>query len=395
MDRFESGFRPPALVLGRGITALGTLRSLARSGLTTFVAGNEDGWVASSRWYRVPQVTGAATLLPAGLAGFLATLPFPRVVLFPCSDEWVAAVAELPAEAAGRCATSLAPRESLRVFLDKARFAQVLDRLELPHPRTVFPLDDAELQRLPSQSNDHLFLKPRRSQAFCRQYGTKAFRFGTPSEAAALLESARRAGHELMLQEYIPGPPGCHHFIDGFVDAAGRLSAIFARRRLRMHPPDFGNSTYMVSVPPLEVAGAARSLERLFGEVGYRGIFSAEFKYDQRDDRFKILEVNVRPWWYVEFAARAGVNVCAMAYRDALGLPVEPVERYAVGRRCVYPHDDSVVGVRLWREGRLSLASLARSWLGADQPVLCWDDPLPGIASLVIWLRDRLLGGAA
>jgi len=47
-------------------------------------------------------------------------------------------------------------------------------------------------------------------------------------------------------------------------------------------------------------------------------VFSAEFKFDERDGLFKILEVNARPWWYVDFAARCGVDVCRMAYRDAL-----------------------------------------------------------------------------
>jgi predicted ATP-grasp superfamily ATP-dependent carboligase len=276
------------------------------------------------------------------------------------------------------------------VFLDKARLAQVLDRLELPHPRTVFPLGAEVLEALSEEAIGQVFLKPRCSQAFARQYGAKAFRFETRAEALALVSRALQSGHELMLQEYLPGPPSCHYFIDGFVDAGGVLRASFARQRLRMHPPDFGNSTYLMSVRADEVGDAAQSVERLLSEVGYRGVFSAEFKYDQRDGRFKLLEVNARPWWYVEFAARCGVNVCAMAYRDALGLPVASVETYAVGRRCVYPQHDRVVGLRLWREGRLSLWSLARSWLGASQAVLCWDDPLPGAASFAIWLRDGL-----
>ena len=58
--------------------------------------------------------------------------------------------------------------------------------------------------------------------------------------------------------------------------------------------------------------------------VSYRGIFSAEFKCDDRDGFFKILEVNARPWWYVEAAACAGMDVCSMAYHDALGPTVEP-----------------------------------------------------------------------
>ncbi len=86
-----------------------------------------------------------------------------------------------------------------------------------------------------------------------------------------------------------------------------------------MFPLDFGNSTCMVSVAADEVAPAVASVERLLAHVGYRGIFSAEFKYDERDGLFKILEVNARPWWYVEFTARCGVDVCTLAYRDALG----------------------------------------------------------------------------
>ena len=34
---------------------------------------------------------------------------------------------------------------------------------------------------------------------------------------------------------------------------------------------------------------------------------------------FKILEINARPWWYVELASRCGVDVCTMSYRDAFG----------------------------------------------------------------------------
>ena len=65
--------------------------------------------------------------------------------------------------------------------------------------------------------------------------------------------------------------------------------------------------------------------------VGYRGIFSGEFKRDPRDGRFKLLEINTRPWWFIDFAVRCGVDVCRMAYDDAQGLPVTAVSEYKVG----------------------------------------------------------------
>ena len=62
--------------------------------------------------------------------------------------------------------------------------------------------------------------------------------------AIALALDARRRGLDVMLQEYIPGPPTCHYMVEGFVDRIGRPVARFVRQRLRMFPPDFGDSTY-------------------------------------------------------------------------------------------------------------------------------------------------------
>ena len=81
-------------------------------------------------------------------------------------------------------------------------------------------------------------------------------------------------------------------------------------------------------------------------------MFSAEFKLDPRDGRFKLLEVNTRPWWYVDFAARCGVDVCTMAYRDALGEGVDTVESYRTGVVCVYPYMDLSACQALRRSGR-------------------------------------------
>ena len=71
-----------------------------------------------------------------------------------------------------------------------------------------------------------------------------------------------------------------------------------------------------------------------------RGIFDAEFKYDHRDGQLKILEINARPWWFVEFATRCGVDLCRMAYMDALELPVTPANEYEVGRCCIHMNYD-------------------------------------------------------
>jgi predicted ATP-grasp superfamily ATP-dependent carboligase len=252
---------------------------------------------------------------------------------------------------------------------------------DIPHPISLLAGSVGDLAQVPDEFFNGAILKPRDSQSFMARFGVKAVRLRSRADAITQLERIQAAGQLVLLQEYVPGPATEHYFVDGFVDRTGTIRAIFARRRLRMYPLDFGNSTAMVSVPREDVDPAIASMTALIKAVGYRGIFSAEFKRDYRDNRFKILEVNTRPWWYVEFAARCGVDVCRMAYDDALGRPVETVTSYLTGRRLVFPYYDRLACRALQAEGRLSAREWARSWAGAMQPIFELSDPMPGLRS--------------
>ena len=190
-----------------------------------------------------------------------------------------------------------------------------------------------------------------------------------------------------MLQEYVPGPPTGHYMVEGFVDRSGRVAARFVRQRLRMFPPDFGDSTYMGGVPLDRVPAAVEHLDRLLAHLSYRGVFEAEFKVDERDGEFKLLEVNARPWYFIAFAADCGVDFCAMAYRDALGLEVPPVVSYEAGRHCIVGADRFACWQQ-FRQGRLTAWARLRSWIGARQLLFSWDDPVPGFARLLqhLWI---------
>lgn len=384
--------RARVLVLGSGITVLGVLRALSRANVDVLALPDVDRVTRRSRWFRAapPDLSG---LKPDNLARALESLP-DRTVLVPCSDLWVRTVAALPAEVRIHYPASVAPIDALDILVDKASFAGTLDRLGLPHPTTRLLESVQDLDLVSDKVLQSSFLKPVHSQQFFARFAVKAFLIANKTSAQARLRECIDAGLQVMLQEYIPGPPTSHYFIDGFVDRNGVVRALFARRRLRMSPPDFGNSTLMISVPLKDTGDAAATLRRLFAGIEYRGIFSAEFKKDARDDVFNLIEVNARPWWYVEFATRCGVNVCVQAIRDALGEPVDTISDYAVGRRCVFPYYDWQA-VRAERSaGRLGLLAWARSWLGPYQPIFRWSDPLPAIGEIATLVGERLRGPA-
>lgn len=390
MDGAGGAERPALILGGRYLWGLAMIRSLGRRGVPVYATGTRGSFVAHSRWHRaVPSAWGEAPT-PATLGDYLAGVPHDGMVLIPTTDDWALAVARLPTPVAARFPASLPSLGSLEALIDKGRFAAVLERLGVPHPRTVRVDPEGARADLPADAFTDAFLKPCDSQAFRRRFDVKALHFRTPDEAMTLARQARSAGLELMLQEYVPGPPSHHFMVEGFVDRTGRVCGRFVRQRLRMFPPDFGDSTYMVSVPLDRVRAAVDSLDRLLADLSFRGVFEAEFKYDARDEQFKLLEVNARPWYFIGFAADCGVDFCAMAYRDALGLAVEPVHSYETGRHCVVGADRYACWA-LFRQGQLGAWAWLRSWLGARQMLFAWDDPIPGLVRV---LRSLWIAGA-
>lgn len=369
--------RPPVVVLGAGITALGVLRILGRNGLQSFSSETSDPLLRRSRWYRA--VPNAASLEGGPLGEWLDTSGLDRAVLIPCSDHWVSEVSGLDAAHRQRFPASVPSSEVLERFVDKGRFAELLRETDTPHPFSQIVDVEADLATVPNRVFASAILKPRDSQSFLRHFDVKALHVSSRAHAAEELKRLEGSGFPMIIQEYVPGPATQHYFVDGFVDRSGVVRAVFVRQRLRMYPTDFGNSTYMVSVRPDRAAGAVSAITTLLTHAGYRGMFSAEFKLDTRDGVFKLLEVNARAWWYVEFAARCGVDVCRMTYEDALERPVASIQSYRVGRPLVYPYKDYFACVALRQRRKLSIGAWLRSWIGAMQPVFQFRDPLPAV----------------
>ncbi|MCL7960272.1 MAG: hypothetical protein M8861_08775 [marine benthic group bacterium] len=370
------------IVLGPGLTALGVQRSLARVGVTTFLVDDTNSMARRSRWARNRVIEYPESRDPEPLHALLERLPFDKAVLIATSDKWAAAVAGLPDSIRTRFVTSMPPQAAVELLGDKALFAGALQRLDVPHPWTRVITTAQDLDTIPDERWPHLFLKPADSQSFSQLFGVKAFSIADRADAAERLRQMHEAGIGAVAQEYIPGPPDLHYFIDGFVDRFGRVRGLLSRRRTRMYPFDYGNSTFVKTVPLDTVSGAVESLKTLFGDIEYRGIFSAEFKHDPRDGRFRLLEVNVRPWWYNEFTALCGVNVSELSYLDALELPVPERLSFTIGARHVLMPSDLFAYLALRRTSEVTFRSWSRDVWGASDAVFRWNDPWPAIESV-------------
>jgi D-aspartate ligase len=392
MDRAGGARGPDALVLGGDYTGLGVARSLGTCGVRVVIAAPPGDFACRSRFVRrainPPETGEPASVLAAARAAGLE-----HAVVIPCTDLWCEAVSSSSSEEFGLVDAMPAP-DTTAVLLDKDRLAETLRRLAIPYPET-FRVDRQEDLAVMDGDERTWMLKPRSSQRFLRIFGRKAFVVGDRAAAEQRLDACLRSGLSMTLQEYVPGPPTAHVFVDGFIDRDGVVRARFARRRLRMYPRDLGNSSSGVSISLDEIPDAVHHLEELLADLRYRGIFSAEFKQDAGNGSHKLLEVNCRPYWYVDFPRRCGVNLCLMAYHDALGEPVPTVDRYRTGELFGFPAVELRALVDEWRRGGRSSVALGAGLAGLLRLPLQVDDPLPALTRLAREVRTVASRSAA
>src|SRR3984893_8832594 len=166
----------PAVVLGSGLGALGALRLLSRAGVPVFSLSAHPSYESRSRWFR--PLPGVRETLAEGapLARVLEGSSLERGVLLPCSDRLLSAVAELPAALAPRFPSSTAPPAVVAQLTNKAKFAALLDALDIPRPQTLIIDNLGDLERFADAQFRELFLKPVNSASFMQRYGVKACR---------------------------------------------------------------------------------------------------------------------------------------------------------------------------------------------------------------------------
>jgi D-aspartate ligase len=349
-----------AIVLGGDCGSLGIARSLGRRGIPVcFVTDNSNPLAKFSRytsrslsWAGSQHKDAVSDLIDLadrhGMRGW---------VLFPAADPEVQLIAQNHAELSKVFRLTTPPWEIAQWALDKTLTYQRAATLGIDHPKTYEPRERREVENL--DCCFPLILKPAVKESRNVFTLAKAWR---ADDRAALLglydEAVVAVGQEhIVIQELIPGG-GSTQFSYAAVWDRGSPIASMVARRTRQYPTDFGTGTFVETIQNKQVEESA---EKFMSSLNYTGIAEIEFKYDARDGRYKILDVNARSWTWNSLGALAGVDFPHTMWRIAMG---EKVDRIRVNSdaRWMYLARDVLAAISEIVAGKLSLTDYLRSY---------------------------------
>jgi D-aspartate ligase len=379
--------QPGAIVLGGNFVGLGIVRSLGAYGIPTWVldADRSKSIAQFSRYTtRFIETKEAITdvLLREGRKHQLSGW-----VIFPVADEYVEAVSANRELLSSIYRVTTAPPEVTRFALDKRLTYRRANELGIAAPWTSVgnSVAEVEAEGVPYP----VILKPAINHHFFPQTNIKAVPVENPPELQRAFAQMSRyiPADEILVQERIPGG-GENQFSFCGVFKDGHAYASLVAQRRRQYPVEFGNaSTFVETTDQSIVEGAGR---RFLESIGFDGIAEVEFKFDPRDGKYKILDVNPRTWGWHTLGKAAGIDFTYLLWRQAVGLPVAPIETHTRAAWIREITDFVAIAKSRNRTGEAKRLLKALSSGRLTSATLSLLDPIPFVAEFALWISSGL-----
>ncbi|MBE3560608.1 MAG: ATP-grasp domain-containing protein [Ktedonobacteraceae bacterium] len=377
---------PGAVLLGSDFKALGVARSLGQRGIPSVVVDTLPRSAWFSR-YVIERFKWEGQMDDEQFVSFLLKIgkQYPQWILFPMQDEVVQLVARHRQELAQIYQPVPQGWEVIQWAADKRLTYRMAQETGVPFPRTAYPRREDELAAIDVPFP--LIIKPAISVHLQYTERLKALPAHCHEE---LLTQYRRAvksipPDEVMVQEIVPGDGRTQYSVAAFC-TEGQIVAGMTARRTRQYPIDYGLGSSFVEA--IEVPVLFEQAQKLLRFMRVSGMVEVEFKQDRRDQQYKLLDINVRPWGWHTLCIACGLDFpylqyCATCGQEQAIVPTSPQYDHHWVRLLT----DIPAGLQEIRAGITTPGAYLRSLGGKTVfSVLDWHDPLPALGDFFVVL---------
>ena len=305
------------------------------------------------------------------LAAIGETMKRPTVLL-PTDDRGAVFIAEHAEALARWFVFPHLPAELPRQLVDKTSLYSLCGRMGIPCPEYAVPTSIDQVHEFIGRARFPVVakigvhsrrLKNRHSSCIVH----------SPAELLTLCGATEGVSPQnIILQEYIPGEDWIFH---GYRNPESDCFVGFTGKKLRSYPPFAGPTTLGVSIlnEPL-----IKQSEAMLRGIGFAGIVDFDYRRDERDGLYKLLDFNPRVGAnFRMFEDRAGMDVVRALHLDLTGKGVQSSPMIE-GRTFIVELHDLFAAVAHLRRGEMTIRSWLRSLSGRRELAWWrWDDPLP------------------
>jgi D-aspartate ligase len=331
---------PVAIVMNMFYSGLGIARSLGEQGIPVMGLTSHRGIYGNFTRYARLRVCPDSREQPEALLAFLLGLDeiANRGIIFPTRDDDVLFLERFRSELQGRFTLAIPERSAVQACLNKWETYQRAQIAGVPVPRCWSVAAKADLLRIAPEVTYPCVLKPvsahhwRQRDNWQTVGGRKAIAISSADELFAEYDRIATADSRVLLQEMVSGGDECLRVAACYLDRQSNFVAGFTAQKLIQVPEGFGTGCIVQTADCPELLATAAKLLR---EIEFSGIAEVEFKWDSTCARYKLIEINPRPWDQHRLGNACGVDLIHIAYCDAAGIALPSLSKPTTGHKWI------------------------------------------------------------
>jgi D-aspartate ligase len=368
----------PVLVIYRGgYGALAIARTLGRLGIPVYLLAQEGEatpvwssryWAKKARWdFSKSENESLAFMLDIGRT--IQANHGARPILLTLAD-WIAIFIERNSDVLQeQFVFPRAARPLIRSLANKWEMHLLASEYAIPTPTTIHPRSRVDAEEFLETGTLPVVLKP--ADPYLPDAPSKKILNSRRELLDEVDREAARGPLNFVLQEYIPGDAEAVWMCNGYFGPEPSRTVIFTGKKLRQ-VSSTGIASLAICLPNETVEAQTRSFME---GIGYRGCVGIGYRYDSRDGRYKLLDVNARVSGIFRlFNGTNDMDVVRICYLDLTDQDL-PATALRPGRKWML-EDDIFAALAAVRNDGLTVTQWLNSirgvqeshWFAADDP---------------------------
>ncbi|MGN1098653.1 MAG: ATP-grasp domain-containing protein [Clostridia bacterium] len=240
------------------------------------------------------------------------------VLLMGCGDNYVRLIAENKDKLADNIIAPYADAEMLNSLMDKEKFYELCDKHGIEYPATYVCTPNT-MEVKPDFGAPYILKPCNGPEYFAHPFEgqKKVFKLDTLDELKQTVAAVYNSGYKdnLIIQDFIPGDDTYMRVLTNYSDKNAKVKLMcLGHVLLEEHTPyGIGNHAVIINEYDRELMG---KFQALLEDIGYTGFSNFDIKYDRRDKKFKVFEINVRQGRSNFYVTGAGYNIAEYVVKD-------------------------------------------------------------------------------
>lgn len=243
------------------------------------------------------------------------------IIMLGCGDNYLELAAKNKDKFPKNVIAPYISYELMQTLIHKQKFYELCDKYGIDYPSTfVHSKNIGKNFELPFGAP--YVVKPSNSVMYWEcpfETQKKAYVAKTKEEMLSILDDIYNAGYTdtLIIQDFIPGDDTYMRVMTNYSDKNAKVKLMcLGHVLLEEHTPHgIGNHAVIINEQNKQLE---EKLKKFLEEIKFTGFSNFDIKYDQRDGKYKVFEINVRQGRSNFYVTGAGYNLAKVIVEDLI-----------------------------------------------------------------------------